>query len=374
MPYQLRFDQLEEFEHAIIQEKIARVNIATNKGLAERPPDENMVGYVKNKAVRLIEWVLDSNLNWFKRERLERQTWSTEAGKWVRTIRPTELVEFKDMRQVNRDILPVDAFVDQGTSQPKDPRFPSDKAVLGECVQARDGKLLAFSLKTKELEPTHLQVDWLMEHFDIDSCTATRYAETFRSFSLNRTSARILIAKLDRSDNPEAIIAELGHLETELPEVMPKHEQNRLADLPEDPLDQLAEEYSLSEYSVGNAFPDDLIEKRRLIHHASEQKIEQDGFETSCFGMHPLHYEEDGCSHEFLTFLRFASIKEIKAVMKGFFPQRDQSGRKLRPRFWYLTPSQRSQAWEYINTRRTKLGIYSPTIKLSLNTKGGSND
>jgi len=372
MPYQLRFDELEEFEHAIIQEKIARVNIATNRGLADRPPDENMVSYVKNKAIRLIEWVLDCNMNWSQRERLERQTWNSEAGKWVRTVHPTELIEFKDLRQVNRDILPVEAFVDQGTSQPKDPKFPSDKQVLGECVQARDGKLLAFSLKIKEPEPTHLQVSWLMEHFDIDSCTATRYAETFRAYRLNQTAARALIAQLDESCDPDSVMSKLGHIETELPELMPKEEQLRLADLPEDPLDQIAE-YGLSEYSIANAFPRDLIEKRRLIHHASEEKLENNGFETSNFSMHPLHYEEDGCSHEFLTFLRFCSIKEIKAVMRGFFPQKDSNGRKLRPRFWYLTPSQRSQAWEYINSRRTKLGILSPKIKLSTQT-GGSND
>jgi len=374
MPYQLRLPEIAEFETDLINEKISQVNLITARELSDRPDDENLIQYVKNKVVRLIEWVINSDLKWERRERLERQTFNSKQGKWVRTSLPTELVEFKDLRQVNRDILPVDAFVDQGTSQPKEPKFPSDKAILGECVKGRDGKLLAFDLKVKEPEPEYLDISWLMDHFDIEHHTAIRYAETFRAYQLNRTSARVLITKLDKSDDPTALMAELGHIETKLPELMPKDEQNRLADLPQDPIDQLAEEYGLSEYSVGNSFPQDFIEKRRLIHHASEEKLEYNGFETSCFGMHPLHYEEDGCSHEFLTFLRFASIKEIKAVMRGFFPQKNQYGVKVRARFWYLTPSQRSQAWEYINTRRTKLGIYSPKTKLSkTQTKGGSN-
>jgi hypothetical protein len=270
---------------------------------------------------------------------------------------PTEVVEFDDLRQdINRELLPVDAFVLQGTTQPREPKFPSDKSLQGECVVAGDGKLLAFHLKGGASGTLESRTDWLRGLLDCSEKEAVRWDQAFADMNMNRT-AIINFSKEDHLgiDDLECLISSLPEFESM------KNLQDK------------ATEYTswvcnggieVSEYTKDNALQGEL---RKVFGEASdgfEFEPEEPGFETSCYGMHPLHYEEDGCSHAFLTFLRFASATEIRGIMKGFFPQKNQYGTKVRARFWYLTSSQRAQAWQYINDRRTRLGIMSQRFKL----------
>ena len=346
MPYQLSFPEITEFESDLIMEKRARVALATADGLKDRADDRPVSTYLKNPAVRVIEWVKNASHEWIRRERVTHEFPS----------RPTELVEFDDLRQVNRDLLPVEAFVDQGTQQPKEPRFPSDRSLQNECIIGENGQLLAFHLKVDEYVPLHHQLDWIKENFGSEP---GRYREAFIALDFDfKTVVKLISTQLTLGD--------LEFFASEIPTNKLKSERQKQ--------DEAAvldfRSFDVSEYSRDSAFPDKFASVLESIEHEFEPEEEEPS--ASCFGLHPLHYEEDGCSHEFLNFLRFASIKEIKGIMKGFFPQKNEWGTVCKPRFWYLTASQKAQAWQYINARRTRLGIFSSKINFT-KAKGESS-
>ena len=344
MNKQLRFEDIVEFEELTVMEKVAKVALATAAGLAGREDDRPMVSYIKNGAVRILEWVKNADRSWVKRERVTHDY----PG------RPTEFVEFQDYRQINRDLLPVQAFVDQGTQQPGEPRFPSERSLQNECIVGEGGQLLAFHLIVDEPVPLHHQLEWIRERFGSEP---ERYREAFIALDFDyRTVVKLVSTHID--------IEYLEALVDEIPTNKLKSERRKQdeADAPEF--------IDISEYSLGNAFPDELVRAIKGIEH--ELELEEDEPSASCFGLHPLHYEEDGCSHEFLTFLRFATIKEIKGIMKGFFPQKNEYGTLCRARFWYLTPSQKAQAWQYINARRASLNILSHKINFTSKERSSS--
>jgi len=315
-----------------IYEKMMKVSAETARGLDERPADQKMVTYVKNKSERIIEFVKNIEFEWIMRERVVKQD---PKG-------PTEVVEFIDLNQRNEDILPVEAFVDQGTSTHKDPRFPSDR-MFRECVVGRDGKLLAFFSRNKEPIAFWKRTEWLKEKFECSTKDAIRYREVFKRMQYDKNMIFKIIEE-------EIKIDYLESLADQLPEI------------PYNIVPEEIEPQEYSEYSLAAAFPGESIKLKQFIKRYKEEEKEPEGI---AFGLHPLHYEEDGCSHEFLTFLRFASIKEIKGIMKGFFKTKNEWGYPQRERFWYLTSSQKSQAWRYINDRRMELGIYEKSIRFS---------
>jgi hypothetical protein len=322
-------------EEEWIYEKMARVNLETAKNLEDRPDDFPIIEYIKNGPVRIIEWVKNINRQWIMRQRVIHQKWIPKIG-WVDDNGPTELMQFRDFRQFNRELLPVDAFVDQGTSQPREPKFPSDKAIQRECAVSKDGKLLAFHLKAKDPVPFWKDPAWISKKLGCDHAEAIKFLETFKHLDFDRKTTLEVVRQIEEGS---MTLWELELLVSEMPIVT------------KGPLTK--------GYDV-NVYKEPIEEVDYWTEIEEEEEEEEPGAEV--FGVHALHYEEDGCPHDFLTFLRFASIPEIKGVMKGLFPSVNEWGTKVRAKFWYLTQSQRSQVWQYVNKRREELGIYEVSV------------
>jgi hypothetical protein len=74
------------------------------------------------------------------------------------------------------------------------------------------------------------------------------------------------------------------------------------------------------------------------------------------FALFPLYWGAEALSHDFITMIKEADWNKIKVIQSRFYPQYDPvSGRTYAPEYWYLSPSQKSQAWVYIKERKKQL-------------------
>jgi len=343
---QLRLQDVVEFEEFIITEKIAKVRLETEKNLSTRPDDKPTVTYVKNGAKRIIEWVKNADCEWIQRQRVVKRKY----------FQPTEVVEFIDYRQFDREFPPIEAFVDHGTTQAKDTKFPSDRAIFSECIKTRNGDTLAIYLKDWDPEPVYWKdTNWLMKTTGMNRDKCKRLADAFTALSFNRKTAMSIISDIAELFEEE-YVEYLEALAEELPKTPPMHYDPELY-YDKGIVDVDAWINQVSEATLAASFPEETIKKLRSLIEKEIETDEEKEPAAEAFGVRRIYHEEDGCSHEFLTFLRFASIKEIKGTMQAFFPMKNSLGYFNRARFWYLTGSQKAQAWIYINARRLELGM-----------------
>jgi hypothetical protein len=74
------------------------------------------------------------------------------------------------------------------------------------------------------------------------------------------------------------------------------------------------------------------------------------------FALFPLQYGNEALSHEFITMIKEADFDKIKEIQSRFYAQYDAlAGRYYAPKYWYLTGTQKSQAWIYIKERKEQL-------------------
>jgi hypothetical protein len=74
------------------------------------------------------------------------------------------------------------------------------------------------------------------------------------------------------------------------------------------------------------------------------------------FALFPLYYGSEALGHEFITMIKEADWEKIKQIQSRFFSQYSPAaGRWYAPKYWYLSPTQKSQAWIYIKERKEKL-------------------
>jgi len=342
-------EDIEEFIEINIMDKRIRVAAETQKGINERPDDKPTVVYLKNKAMRLIEWVKNANKQWIQRERVERpQRWA-----------PAEIVEFIDLNQIDRECPSSDSF----RNGDAETVFPSDRVIFSECVVGRDGQLLASYLKDRETEMHWNKKEWLMKQTGLSMELCIRLREAFKALRFNRKTIIEIIEDID-----EAYVCYLEALVEELEDVQPlMYDPELYTD--HGIIDTNTLLCSVSEGTLGAAFPEEMIKN---IHLSLEKEIEpMEGKEpkASPFGYRKIYHQEDGCSHEFLCFLKDATESEIRGIMKNFFPRNNHKGETFKPRFWYLTQSQKSQAWTYINDRRRELGMLRTSELMDFTSK-----
>lgn len=340
MATQLRFEEITEFENFLITEKIARVRLETQKGLDERPDDKNMVTYVKNAPRRIIEWIKNADMDWIRRERLERDNY------W----QPTEVVEFIDLKQIDRECPSKNEFRNQ-QEQSLETKFPSDRAIFAECVVGKNGQILAPHLKIEEPEIFWNKKEFLMEETGLSEKLCIRLKDAFATLRFNRNTILEILKDID-----EPYICYLEALIEDLEDMPLMHYDPKLYS-DHGILETDLYINSISQGTLADAFPAEHIEKLKYIIEEELEPEEKAGSNASPFGYHKIYHQEDGCSHEFLSFLKEATKPEIRGIMQNFFPRKGPNGELYRPVFWYLTGSQRAQAWIYINERRIELGM-----------------
>jgi len=343
--YKEKLQDLEEFMQAIITEKIKRVREETQKGLNDRPEDQPIVTYIKNGPKRRTEWAMNADKEWILRSIVRKDKY------W----QPTEMIEFVDLRQADRECPTRSEFKNQ-QSEPLEVKFPSDKSIFAECVVGKDGQLLAPYLKREEPKIFWNNRNWLMDKTGLSSELCIRLRDVFKALRFNRKTILEILEDID-----EKYICYLEALAEDLEDIPPLMYDPKLYH-DHGILETDAWINSISQGTLAEAFPENHIKKLKYIMEDEIEPQEKKEPTSSPFGYTKIYHQEDGCSHEFLSFLKIATKAEIKGIMKNFFPRKGYKDEVFRPVFWYLTASQRSQAWIYINDRREELGMIDKEV------------
>lgn len=73
------------------------------------------------------------------------------------------------------------------------------------------------------------------------------------------------------------------------------------------------------------------------------------------FGINRLYHGDEGISQELITEIKEASAVKLKKIQRRFY--RDKYFNR-RAKYWWMTPMQKSVAWEFIKARKVKLSNY----------------
>jgi hypothetical protein len=119
-----------------------------------------------------------------------------------------------------------------------------------------------------------------------------------------------------------------------------------------------AEQQTTAQHALENFDPTEdleLVAMGWMDTDNSEDNLEIMG-ENNPFSTYTLHDGSEALSHEFITILREADMAKLKEIQSNFYPSKNPyTGRKYAPKYWYMTPSQKSQAWVYIKARKEEL-------------------
>lgn len=341
---ELRQDQ-RDFEKTVEVKRINELIQAGNEDIDGQQP----IVEIKNGIRRTVTYI-----------KIKGQVYKRTEARKPNRYAPTEMIESSPWFQSNRDIRPALAHVEQGLANDNPPRFENlDRMLSEDCVQIA-GRVFAFHKATKsDTEPKFwLRPEWLRNHLKLDWESAVRLAEAWRSIELGRKEAMQLMFGIkdrktgevyeeglkslaDDGEDMESIVGYYEVLADQLPELEGQYINGNPA------LRMLTE----GELSIGFVEEPD----------SQEEPDEWDGLagqikSTPIDRLHPMCLESDSCKHEFLETIRTATRGTIKLVMAGMFPQKDEATGWWSPaRYARLTPSQKSQAWEAINSRRRKL-------------------
>ena len=74
------------------------------------------------------------------------------------------------------------------------------------------------------------------------------------------------------------------------------------------------------------------------------------------YSAHPLYWGAEGLKHDFINSIRTAKdLHTLNKIERRFRRRKGRGGKWYPPEFDYLTPSQKSQGWMYLNERREQL-------------------
>lgn len=311
--------------------------------------------WIKNPVTRVLVFKKDSNLKWVITEQVTKLipqvTKDGPAYKFADWAR-TEVVEFPLYRKRNKDLLGIEAYDDMGLTHYEEPPFAMDKVHFNECC-TRDGSHLLALYEKNHLDYKKdywMDESWLTTTLKIEYKLAQALSLAFEKLKLNKTSVVKLINGHDGLKGlPRKLrLAKIDYY-IELGSVMQQLKRNPVS----------------SGETNGDVEGDaDWIQEmdRQLQDAVPDETEYEDRFDLpkdTVFGTHRLHFGEEGCSHALLSFVKGADQKELNRVKAGMYPQKDPNGRKERPRFWYLTNSQKSQLWTSIKARQADIDYKS---------------
>lgn len=253
----------------------------------------------------------------------------------------------------------------------------NDRHFREMCVQIGNQNF-AIKLKTKpDIEPPdYLKVEWVAKKLRIPLDLAMQVVELFCDMQIDRktamkmffsvtsycwaggqyTSKKKTIRKGRASSKEIArdiAILRMIHEDASEPE-WAKLKDNNFAE----PID---ETWIYMTEEVIESIEGDPKRMRRLNEETNGEYQEDHMDVTSPaypFALFPLQWGAEALSHEFIQMIKEADWDKIKIIQRRFFAQYDQmAGRWYAPEYWYLSPTQKSQAWVYINARKEQLTV-----------------
>jgi hypothetical protein len=312
-----------------------------------------------------------------------------------------------DMRQGEPDIPTIDAFVDMGLNEPKDPpRFKMDRMFQEQCTVGQKG-LLAFHMKNKldYQKPYHLRPEIIQKWIGEKACDwldANSLSQAWEKLDFDATTVKKLVFGYVASDNKwrcglrKAGRSEALYFEKIVNELEPKDqvtiEQFRIEGY-ELALDawkpgmtalqqiSLIEAYARAEWAkhleekaqiieyITGYHDENFTNTKEFRHHivtdtelgdpADHEDLEfEDPTENfgstgadPVWGAHPLYDGSECLPHEYLSYLNHASLEKLNAEKAKMFPQ----GRAKKAQYWFFTESQKRQFWQYVKDREEKL-------------------
>jgi len=336
--------------------------------------------WIKNPIIRIKVYKLDGDLKWVEREIVTKAVINTDGESFYKfnDKAKTEVVEFENMRKTNEDLnsLIKNDYEDAGISHYDPPAVEMDRGHFNDMCTANKTHILAF------YEKNHLDFkkdfwmseEWLIDKLGINYEYAQRLAYAFERLQLDRKSIMKLMYGYISDSEIERIMNKKSWKQKEFDE--DNHMKDGMMDMDEgliefiEYIEYLAEELPElkrndvhSGETLGNAGdPEDLDwvqEATRAIQKEVPNEREyEDRFNWSkdaVFGTHKLYYGEEGCSHELLSYINDCDQEELNDMRKAMYPQKTFWGNTKRAEYWYLTPSQKSQAWRYIKDRQEAL-------------------
>jgi hypothetical protein len=295
--------------------------------------------------------------------------------------------------------------------KPEHVNMMNDRHFREMCVQINN-RNYALKLKTKpDIDKVSYQrFEWLAEQLDIEPDLAMQIAETFKEMELDWPAVQRTFRKSDetcwkgnkvkiRKPDAEPInkmnfktqeqYQAYELIEKEIPfstsmeiardlEIMNEwHEcvdepDRRWAETDDSNFAQpISEDWIYMTDEVIQAMKD---EDNYVLPLDAETNMADDHldrlYKANPFGTFPLYYGNEALSHEFIQMIKEADYEQLKVIMARFFPQKnDYTGRVYPPEYYYLSSSQKSQAWIYINERRAQLMAEPKREELSENCR-----
>ena len=324
-----------------------------------------------------------------------------------------------DTFQSNHDIPHVQAFVDMGLTHPNEQlpatirdengtRRTMNDAHFRECCVVRGNQLHAFHEKSGVdfQKPWHLRPETFQRWLDCDIETADSLSGAFEALGANaHTVVRAIFGYLT-SDSLEW---RPGVKAAEDPEFYAEFFENLATDANDDGYSleyyrqkaykEIKDEYGTmltatqlhiaTEQRARTYWKDHLEAREQMENWLSldentnadrwyrREMVGYDGDEfgeyfaeddlspadTNGYSTHPLFDGSEGLRHEFLSFINQATYDELQKLKSFMYPQKGR-----RARFHFFTESQRSQFWQYVNDRETKIikkakRICSPVVR-----------
>ena len=237
----------------------------------------------------------------------------------------------------------------------------NDRHFREMCVQL-GGQNFAIKLKTKpDIEPpNHMKIEWVADKLRIEHDLAMQVVDLVRDMEIDRkTMMKMFYAKpyMWTKCSSKEIARDLSILR-ELHESASEPNWSSLSD------NNFAEPIDENWiYMVDEVY--ETMQVARFNEATNEQYREDHMDVTSPaypFALFPLYWGKEALSHEFITMIKEADWDKIKEIQKRFFPQYDSMvGKWYAPKYWYLSPSQKSQSWVYINERKEELKNIKPS-------------
>lgn len=269
--------------------------------------------------------------------------------------RPYEMNEFLDQSQPNMDYPDNLQFHEMGLNQLKNPHLdlkaPVSKTSTWDarglnsdfrdrCVQY-NGSNWFLELKSKRFfePPAHLDIFKIVQRLEIGFDLAEKLVNAIGDLQLCQHDAELIISDLEKWDleHIEKTAEYLDTLAGALEDVTVSRREFQPYD------DNIC-----NSLNIGTWDPD-------YDPDTEDEDFDYSG-DNNPFTAHKLYWGKEALPDEFIRMVLESDIYQLAEVKRGFSPQLNEyTGKLYKPKYRFMSYTQRQQAWEYIRIREDQL-------------------
>lgn len=268
--------------------------------------------------------------------------------------RISEIHEFQDLSQPNRDLPDNLQFFEMGLSQLENPHLDIKKPVSrtstwdarglnsdfrDRCVQYSGANwFLYLKTQTSYKPPAHLDIEAISQRLGCSLEVSEKFVNAFKDLSLRPKDCEVILADLEaHSDAQENMADYLDIIAGLLEDVTVSGEEFR-------------------------PYDDNICQSLNVGSWDPEYDPDQDDFEeipagdNNPYSASKLYWGNESLPQEFITMVLEADLKKLYEIKRGFKPSFNQyTGKRYEAKYRFLTYTQRQQAWEYIEIREAQI-------------------